>query len=158
MAHFTCNTPIGFLTLFESDGALVAVESGRCPDSGPPTPLLRDAADAVSRYFDGSPESFDFPFIPAATPFQMRVRDAMRAIPYGETRTYADLARDLGSAPRAVGTACARNPLPILVPCHRVVGTDRKLHGFSFPGGIDTKRALLILEGAYSDLLNPEET
>ena len=82
----------------------------------------------------------------------------MRAIPYGETRTYADLARDLGTAPRAVGTACARNPLPILVPCHRVVGTDRELHGFSFPGGIDTKRSLLILEGAYSDLLNPEET
>ncbi len=78
------------------------------------------------------------------------VMAAMAEIPYGETRTYGDLAADLGTAPVAVGQACGRNPVPILVPCHRVVGSDGNLRGFSADGGVDTKRRLLDLEARVS--------
>lgn len=157
ICHASFNSPIGFLTVFEDGGVIVAVESGRAPDASASSALLRAVGAALDRYFDALPEPFDFPLLPAPTPFQQRVRAAMRAIPFGRTRTYADLARELGSAPRAIGTACARNPLPILVPCHRVIGSDGGLHGFSFPGGVDTKRDLLRLEGHPFQSLFPEE-
>lgn len=82
------------------------------------------------------------------TAFVGRVMDSMRSIPVGETRTYGDLAADLGTAAVAVGQACGRNPAPILVPCHRVVGSDGELHGYSAPGGVALKRRLLEFEGA----------
>lgn len=142
------NTPLGQVTLFDHDEALVALEWGRAPAPDvPPTPLLEEARAQLNAYFDRTLTALDLPLTPAPTPFQERVRTAMRAIPFGRTRTYADLARDIGSGARAVGTACGRNPLPLIVPCHRVVASHG-LGGYTGGMGLDTKRALLRFEGA----------
>ncbi len=101
----------------------------------------------IAAYERGERRSFDIE-TRAPTPFVGRVMEAMSAIPYGETRTYGDLADDLDSAPVAVGQACGKNPVPIIVPCHRVVGSDGELHGYSAPGGVALKRRLLEHEGA----------
>jgi methylated-DNA-[protein]-cysteine S-methyltransferase len=101
----------------------------------------------VREYERGERRAFEVGVEPP-TPFVGRVMDAMAAIPYGETRTYGDLAADLDTAPVAVGRACGRNPAPIIVPCHRVVGSDGGLHGYSAPGGLELKRRLLEHEGA----------
>jgi methylated-DNA-[protein]-cysteine S-methyltransferase len=100
----------------------------------------------LASYFAGELQSFDLPLAPSGTPFQQSVWTALRAIPYGETRSYRDLAQAIGNpaAVRAVGLANGRNPLPIIVPCHRVIGSDGSLTGFG--GGITTKRFLLDLE------------
>ena len=90
---------------------------------------------------------FDLPLAPAGTAFEGRVWAAMQAIPYGETRCYGDLAEATGSAPRAVGRACGKNPIPIVVPCHRVLAKTG-LGGYSGDGGLVTKQRLLALEGA----------
>lgn len=116
------------------------------------TGLLREAARQLAAYFDGTLRAFDLPLAPAASPFQDRLRHAMCAIPFGETRSYADLARTLGSAPRAVGQGCGRNPLPIVVPCHRVVAASGKLGGFSAGEGPATKQRLLAHESAQQPL------
>ncbi|MCB2099710.1 MAG: methylated-DNA--[protein]-cysteine S-methyltransferase [Rhodobacterales bacterium] len=141
------NSPLGPLTLFEESGALTVVEFGRGPDKDD-TPLLRAAEDQLHAYFDGRLETFDLPLDPPGSEFQKAVCRAMLAIPYGQTRTYGDLARDLGSVARAVGGACGRNPIPIIIPCHRVLGAGGRMTGFSGGTGVDTKRALLRLEGA----------
>ena len=101
----------------------------------------------LERYFAGEPVAFDVPLAPQGTPFQLAVWDALRRIPYGETRSYADVAREVGRprGPRAVGQAVGSNPLGIVVPCHRVVTSDSRLGGFG--GGLDLKRKLLRLEG-----------
>lgn len=150
MPALTIDSPIGPLTLSEQDGAITRLtwDSGHNDH----TPLLDMAARQLAAYFDGDPVAFDLPLAPNATPSQMRFLDALRAIPYGETRTYGDMARDLDIAPQAAGQACGANPIAILIPCHRVTGT-RNLGGFSAPGGIETKVALLRLEGAASLLI-----
>ena len=108
----------------------------------------------VREYDRGERETFDLT-VEFPETFAGRVMETMAAIPYGETRTYGELASELGSAPVPVGSACGRNPVPIVVPCHRVVGTD-SLGGFSAAGGLDAKRALLghegVLEGVQSEL------
>jgi methylated-DNA-[protein]-cysteine S-methyltransferase len=157
MPQLTCLTPLGEVTLTEEDGALVALDWGRGRDQQP-TPLLRRAVQQLQDYFDGRCASFDLPLAPAGTPFQQRVWQELRAIPAGEIRTYGQIARTLGSGARAVGQANGSNPLPILIPCHRVVGGNGRLGGYSGGDGADTKRALLqhesrILPG--SDLLSP---
>lgn len=101
----------------------------------------------VAEYERGERRTVDLP-TSAPTPFVGRVMDAMGAIPYGETRTYGGLAADLDTAPVAVGQACGSNPAPIVVPCHRVVGSDGGLRGYSAPGGVALKRRLLAHEGA----------
>jgi methylated-DNA-[protein]-cysteine S-methyltransferase len=95
----------------------------------------------LDEYFDGSRTSFDLPLKPKGTPFMQRVYAALQAIPYGETRTYGDLARELGSGPRAVGRANGLNPISIIVPCHRLIGANGSLTGYG--GGLEIKRALL---------------
>ena len=153
-------SPFGPLTLVERDGAIAELHFPEAEtlhgvaavEAGPaPTPLLARAADQLARYFDRGLIEFDLPFVPAATPFQQRVREAMLAIPFGETRSYGDLARSTGGAPRAIGQACGRNPIPIIVPCHRVVAAGGRLGGFSGGDGLPTKRRLLAHEGP-SDL------
>ncbi|MCP5368830.1 MAG: methylated-DNA--[protein]-cysteine S-methyltransferase [Hyphomicrobiales bacterium] len=150
MVYRSLNSPFGPLTLFEEDGAIVVLEFGRAGGGGEAgdTPLLRRAADQLNAYFDGTLHQFDLPLRPGGGPFQRRVCDAMARIPYGRTRTYGDLAQELCSSPRAVGGACGRNPIPILIPCHRVMGANGRLTGFSGAGGVETKQALLRLEGA----------
>ncbi len=148
MPQLTLTTPLGEITLAEEDGAIVSLDWGRGRDRTA-TPLLARAAARLQAYFDGDEVSFeDLPLAPPGTPFQRRVWAALRAIPRGTTCGYGDLARDLATSPRAIGGACARNPLPILIPCHRVISAQGRLAGYSGGEGAETKRFLLALEGA----------
>lgn len=115
--------------------------------------VFDDVCLQLEEYFAGRRRQFDLPLVPAGTPFQLEVLRALRQIPYGETRSYAHIAASIGKprAVRAVGAANGRNPLPIIIPCHRVIGADGSLTGFG--GGIETKRFLLALEGGESGQL-----
>jgi methylated-DNA-[protein]-cysteine S-methyltransferase len=139
------HTPLGTVTLSEEDGAIVALDWGQGRDREE-TPLLRRAADQLQDYMDGLRTSFDLPLNPVGSPFRQRVWQALRDIPHGETRSYADLARILGTASRAIGGANGANPIPIIIPCHRVIGAGGIIGGYSGEGGIATKRWLLALE------------
>lgn len=152
MGHVCVASPLGPLTLFEDDGAIVAVEWGRAPN-GRATPLLKEAARQIEAYFDGKLRDFDLPLKPEGTRFQKAVWARMRKIPYGKTATYGDLAASLQSSPRAVGNACGANPIPVVIPCHRVIGKSGAMVGYSGGEGVDTKAMLLHLEGAASVLL-----
>jgi methylated-DNA-[protein]-cysteine S-methyltransferase len=148
MPRLTFESPLGRLTLFEEDGRLVALDWGGKRAAGEPTSMLRDAKRQLAAYFEGRRRAFDLPLAPWGSPFELRVWQLMTDIPYGETRSYGDLARELAAAPRAVGQACGRNPLPILIPCHRVLAAEGRLGGYSGGKGTETKRRLLMLEGA----------
>ena len=146
MPSLSIPSPVGTLTIDEQDGAIAAI---RWADSlaGNGSPLLLEAARQLAAYFDGKLRSFDLPLAPNGSAFELRVWTAMQAIPYGETRCYGDLADMVRSAPRAVGRACGRNPIPIVIPCHRVLA-KAGLGGYSGDGGLATKTRLLALEGA----------
>lgn len=145
MTHATMATPVGELTLFEEDGHLVAIDWGRATGGGE-SPLLAEARRQLDQYFAGTRRAFELPLAPAGSPFQTRVWRAMQRIPLGRTRSYGEIASELGSSARAVGTACGRNPLPILIPCHRVLGAGGALGGYSGGEGLPTKRWLLAHE------------
>lgn len=148
MSYLTYNSPVGPLTLFEENGAIIAVEWGWPPETDePPAPVLERASQQLDAYFQGKLQAFDLPLDPMGTPFQKKVWQALARIPFGATRSYGELAAELETAPRALGGACGRNPLPILIPCHRVLAADRSLGGYSGMDGVDTKRFLLRLEG-----------
>ncbi|MXY89681.1 MAG: methylated-DNA--[protein]-cysteine S-methyltransferase [Gammaproteobacteria bacterium] len=117
-------------------------EPGWTEDAAP----FAQAIEQLRAYFAGELERFDLPLAPAGTEFQRKVWAALQDIPYGETRSYGELARQVGNgkASRAVGAANGRNPIPVIIPCHRVVGSDGSLTGFG--GGLETKRRLLDLE------------
>lgn len=108
--------------------------------------LLREAERQINAYFAKQLSVFDLPLAPTQTGFQSRMRSAMTAIPYGETRTYGDLAQYLNGSARAVGQACGRNAVPIIVPCHRVLAAGGRIGGFSGGDGVNTKRRLLAHE------------
>jgi methylated-DNA-[protein]-cysteine S-methyltransferase len=146
MSHLSFKSPIGDLTAFEDEGRLVALEWGWV-DGGSDLPVLRNAERQLEDYFDGRRQTFDLPLAPAGSPFQHKVWAALQRIPYGSVLTYGALATALGSAPRAIGGACGRNPLPIIIPCHRVLAADGSLGGYSAFDGLETKRFLLALEG-----------
>ena len=155
MPQLSLLTNLGDLTISEDDGAIVALDWGRGRDQAE-TPLLRRARDQLQDYFDGKRLTFDLPLAPHGSDFQKRVWAALCAIPPGETRSYADIARAIGSAPRAVGGANGANPIPIIIPCHRVVAADGSLGGYSGGDGPATKRFLLDLESRALLLpLNP---
>ena len=148
-ARITISSPVGDLTIFERNGAIARLAWGRVGASNIPATesgLLSAAAAWLRDYFVGSVTSFELPMAPRGTEFQRRVWQVMAQIPSGETLTYGDIANQLGSGPRAVGGACAANPIPILIPCHRIVATGGGLGGYSGAGGLATKRALLDLE------------
>ena len=111
------------------------------------SPILREAARQLDLYFARRLTRFELPLDAHGTEFQRRVWAAMSGIPYGETTTYGGLAAALGSGPRAVGMACGRNPIPIVVPCHRVLASGGREGGFSGGRGLPTKRQLLAIEG-----------
>ena len=142
-------SPVGQLLITESDGLITRLTWGRLRQDRP-SPLLEAAAEQLKAYFEGSLRSFDLPLAPAGTTFQKDVYRAMSAIPFGETRSYGDIAKDLGSVARAVGQACGSNPIPILLPCHRVLGAGGATGGFSGGEGVTSKRALLAHEGALT--------
>ena len=154
MPQLSLHTPLGELTLSEADGAIVALDWGR-GSLQEPTPLLREAVAQLHAYFDGERRHFQLPLAPHGSPFQQRVWQALTRIPPGETRSYIAVARELGSAARAVGQANGRNPIPILIPCHRVVAAGGGLGGYSGGDGPDTKRYLLDLEARSTGPLAP---
>ena len=142
-------TPFGQVTIREEAGRIVAL---RWHGGGVDRSEVLDAACAqVAEYFAGERQVFDVP-LDLGEGFRGRFLRALCAIPFGETRTYGDLARELGVSAQAVGQACGGNRIPILIPCHRVLGAD-SLGGFSAPGGIETKVALLRHEGAAGLLI-----
>lgn len=159
-------TPIGPLTVAADDTAVTRIGFGDATAAGrirsgsavpaqtapaicnrqTAPPLLRQAARELTEYFAGARRKFTFPLAPAGTPFQLRVWEELRAIPYGETRTYGQIAAAAGNprAARAVGMANNRNPIVLAIPCHRVIGANGSLTGFA--GGLDKKTFLLRLE------------
>lgn len=147
----TVLTPVGAVTVRENAGALVELDWGKTTAPTPQlpaTPLLIEARRQISAYFEGRLNGFDLPLAPQGTAFQQRVWEALSAIPHGRVRTYGELARELVSGARAIGGACGRNPLPILIPCHRVRAAGAAMGGYSGGGGLATKRFLLGLEGS----------
>jgi methylated-DNA-[protein]-cysteine S-methyltransferase len=158
------HTPVGDLSVAEDDGAIVSVEWGWGRDQDE-TALLRSAREQLHAYFDTELTTFDLPLAPAGSPYRQRVWQALLAIPYGATRSYRDIARAAGGSPRSVGGANGANPIPIIIPCHRVVATNG-LGGYSGGDGLPTKFALLRLEapaaggsaGARAIWDNPQAT
>ena len=165
--HRVHESPVGPLLLAVSDEGVHAVEfhASRHPVKRDARweqadhPLLDPLATQLDEYFAGARRDFDLPLAPEGTDFQRTVWHALARIPYGDTTSYAQLANTIGhpSAVRAVGAANGRNPIPIVLPCHRVIGADGALTGFG--GGLPTKRFLLELEGAMpraaGDLFGP---
>jgi methylated-DNA-[protein]-cysteine S-methyltransferase len=160
LAYSIYDSPIGPLLLAGRDATLHVLwfVQGRRPASLDPSwreepDAFPDAARQLTEYFAGTRTAFDLALDPQGTPFQQRVWQALLDIPYGETRSYSDLARRLGDvkAVRAVGLANGANPIAIVIPCHRVIGAGGSLVGFG--GGLPTKRALLDLERGQRALL-----
>lgn len=144
MPQLSLQTPLGALTFSEDDGAIVAVDWGWGRDQEPTT-LLMQARDQMNQYLDGERQVFELPLRPEGTSYQRQVWAALASISYGQTRTYAAVAKMAGGGPRSVGQANRCNPLPILIPCHRVIAAHG-IGGYSGAGDLDTKRYLLQLE------------
>lgn len=147
------NTPIGTLRLVSDGEHIVRIEfegqyQQNSDDKQAEDAALAACAKQLQEYFDGRRQHFDLPLAATGTAFQRSVWQALEEIPYGEVRSYRDIARTIGNeaAVRAVGAANGRNPLPVVVPCHRVIGSDGSLTGFA--GGLEAKTHLLRLEGA----------
>jgi methylated-DNA-[protein]-cysteine S-methyltransferase len=162
MTTITYDSPIGQLTLL-GDGQAVrelhfpgrSTTSADAGDVGSLPAPLRAAVEQLDAYFAGERRQFELELVLQGTAFQQRVWDALRRIPYGATTTYGALARDLGAAePRAIGGAVGRTPVPIIVPCHRVIGADGSLTGYG--GGLHRKRALLAFEASDGDVATLE--
>jgi len=161
MYYCYLDTPIGELLLAGDDDALclVSFPEGTMRRDPEPDWIYNEKPFAAARqqlteYFAGERRTFDLPLKLNGTEFQMSVLQALQQIPYGETTSYADIAERIGrpKAVRAVGAANGRNPIPIIVPCHRVIGSHGDLTGFG--GGLDTKEALLRLEAEHSQFPN----
>jgi len=154
------DSPIGTLRLVSNGAALVNIEFagqyGATDAVENSDTVLAACAGQLTEYFAGQRRHFELPLAPWGTPFQQSVWAALADIPYGELRSYRDIARTIGNpaAVRAVGAANGRNPLPIVVPCHRVIGSNGTLTGFA--GGLEAKRFLLGLEGAWGESCQPQ--
>jgi methylated-DNA-[protein]-cysteine S-methyltransferase len=146
MAHTSINTPVGIISIFAHEDAIDVVEWGRAPDGGS-NALVEEAARQLKAYFAKELKVFDLPLNPAGSDFQKAVCDQMFAIPYGHQVTYGHIAKAVGKSAQAVGSACGHNPIPIIIPCHRVVGADGSMTGFSGGEGVETKVWLLQHEG-----------
>lgn len=142
-------SPLGPMTAVQEDGALVLLDFGLHQPAGAQrkeTDLLKETKKQIAEYFGGSRRLFSLPLKPMGSEFQLKVWQALQTIPYGETRSYRDIALQVGSPKgmRAVGGANHRNAISIVIPCHRVIGADGSLTGYG--GGLDKKEALLKLE------------
>ncbi len=142
------NSPIGLLCLEEQNGYITGLHLNNNAKASvhTPSPLVREALTQLKEYFDGIRTSFHLPLLPKGTVFQEKVWSALQEIPYGETCSYQDIAKAIGQpqACRAVGGANNKNPIMIIIPCHRVIGANGKMVGFGC--GIEVKQYLLALE------------
>ena len=144
---YYCDSPVGRIYIAESDNTITDVVFHPVGNSiEKKTPLITLAAEMLREYFDGNREVFDLPLKAEGTEFQKKAWTALLSIPYGETRTYKEQAEAIGNpkACRAVGAANGKNPISIIIPCHRVIGSNKSLIGYG--GGLDIKKALLELE------------
>jgi methylated-DNA-[protein]-cysteine S-methyltransferase len=157
MFFYTMDSPMGRLLLAGNEDGLRLIRFPNRVRTGEPKANwrkdpepLRETMSQLDAYFDGRRRSFDLKLALEGTPFQMSVWRALKEIPYGETLSYGELAEKIGrpGAARAVGGAVGKNPLPIVLPCHRVIGSNGSLTGFG--GGLDRKKALLSLEKGFS--------
>jgi methylated-DNA-[protein]-cysteine S-methyltransferase len=146
MTQASIHSPIGDLTIFEDNGFIVALDWGWGSEQGV-SELLDEAKKQLHEYFDGNRTGFDLPLKPDGTPFQQKTWTALQKISYGQIKNYGQIAKQLNSHARAVGGACGKNPIPIIIPCHRVLAKDGSLGGYSGDGGVTTKSQLLVLEG-----------
>lgn len=150
MKKICMETKIGLLTITEEEGAITEVLFGKVGEDqtflAEATPILQETEKQLAEYFAGIRKAFDLPLAPEGTDFQKSVWQALQQIPYGETRSYKEIATAVGNpkASRAVGLANNRNPISIVIPCHRVIGANGKLVGYG--GGLGIKEALLQLE------------
>ena len=152
---FFYDTPVGRLCIGEENGSITRVTWTQLPKNylQEETELILQCKNQLDEYFAGKRKCFDLPLAPKGTEFQRKVWDALKEIPYGETRTYGEIAETVGNskAARAVGMANNRNPIAIIVPCHRVVGANGKLVGYA--GGMEQKEKLLHLEKTGESIL-----
>ncbi|MGB1234526.1 MAG: methylated-DNA--[protein]-cysteine S-methyltransferase [Planktomarina sp.] len=148
---YSVPSPFGALTITLDDDALVALDWGGA-EPAPTSGLGLDIANQLNAYFDGSLTTFNIPLAGFKSDFAKRFATAMCDIPYGDTCTYGDIAKATGISAQAAGQACGSNRIPIIVPCHRVMGA-KGLVGYSGKGGVETKVALLKLEGAAGFLI-----
>ena len=146
--YYLYEMPVGTVVIIADDTAVTGISFGKAPAGAQKaeTQVIKKAAAQFGEYFRGERKAFDLPLSPRGTEFQKKVWDALVRIPYGETRTYGQIAAEVGNpkASRAVGLANNRNPLAIIVPCHRVVGANGTLTGYA--GGLGNKQLLLDLE------------
>lgn len=154
MSQLSVHSPVGDLTISEEDGKIVSLDWGWSPFQEE-NELLLKTKKLLDQYFDGDNPVFDLPLDPPGTNFQKKVWNIMLEIPYGKFLTYGDISKRLSSHARAVGMACGQNPIPIIIPCHRVLGKDGKLTGFSGGEGVHTKQFLLDLEETDDNLKLP---
>jgi methylated-DNA-[protein]-cysteine S-methyltransferase len=145
-------SPLGWVTVTEEDGYVARLVWGKRRVEDEPTALLADVGAQLAAYFDGRLTMFDVEMSFPSSPFQHGVLESMMSIPYGSTKTYGDIADYVQGSAQAVGNACGANPIPILIPCHRVLGAN-SLGGFSSNGGVESKVFLLRLEGAAGLLI-----
>ena len=158
LSHSTMSSPIGELTIVSSDVGITAIYMETHPytpatvSTAAASPHLAEAERQLAEYFAGARTEFDLPLDPSGTPFQRAVWQALRTIAHGKTRSYAEIALQIGNpkAVRAVGLANGRNPISIVVPCHRVIGKNGTLTGYG--GGLERKRRLLALEAGTPSL------
>lgn len=147
----TLETPLGLMRLTASDGAITGADWADIPAEDS-SPELEEACAQLAAYFNGTLTEFDLPLRIEASVFQQRICAAIAAIPFGQTRTYGDIAADIGASAQAVGAGCGGNPIPVIIPCHRVLAAT-SLGGFSARGGVDSKVWLLRHEGAAGLLI-----
>lgn len=151
MTRAGLNTPLGPVWVEAAGGAITASGWGEA-DRAPEHPLLIEVLAQLAAYFEGGRKIFELPLDHGRSGLQAKLLMALLAIPFGETRSYGDLSKALGAPAQTIGQACGANPLPILIPCHRVLGANG-LGGFSAPGGVEAKIWLLRHEGAAGLLL-----
>lgn len=147
MSQISFHSPVGELSIAEDNGFIVSVDWG-WGSIQEETPLLREAKKQFDAYFDGQLKLFDLPTNPFGTQYQLKVWKALQAIPFGETRSYQELAQIVGGSPRSIGGANGANPIPLIIPCHRVIGKG-SLGGYSGGEGIETKEYLLNMEKLF---------
>lgn len=155
MTQLSVHSPIGDLTISEENEKLVSIDWGWSPFQKK-TPLLLETKKLLEYYFDGDDLKFDLPLNPHGTIYQKKVWQAIAKIPYGKFLTYSKVSQMINSHPPTVGMACGKNPIPILIPCHRVIGKKKHIAKLSARERIETKKYLLQLEGPnlYCNIIN----